>query len=63
MNRIELRTLICQALHKHFGTQYGQIKTMESLPPVPGEPVQLRVTAPDPLGEDRVFLVEITEEG
>ncbi|MFK4187255.1 hypothetical protein ACI2L4_25075 [Streptomyces sparsogenes] len=61
---LEIRTMIHQELHKHYGTQYGQLKTIEPLSPVAGDPaVRLRITAPDPLGVDRVHIITIQEEG
>ncbi|WP_434598137.1 hypothetical protein [Streptomyces sp. A5-4] len=62
MSPIELRTLIHTALNKKAGTQYGDILTVEQIPPVPGEPVRLRVQAPDPMGTIRTHLIEISEE-
>ena len=35
------------------GTQCRDILTVEPIPPVPGEPVRLRVQAPDPMGAIR----------
>lgn len=62
MNSLELRTILYNALNQKAGTQYGDILTVEPLPLDPGEPLRLRVTAPDPCGKRRVHLVEITEE-
>ncbi|MFC4506677.1 MULTISPECIES: hypothetical protein [Streptomyces] len=62
MKPIELRTLIHTALNKKAGPQYGDILTAEPIPPVPGEPVRLRVQAPDPMGAIRTHLIEISEE-
>lgn len=62
MSPIELRTLIHTVLNKKAGTQYGDILTVEPIPPVPGEPVRLRVQAPDPMGAIRTYLIEISEE-
>ncbi|MFJ5071714.1 hypothetical protein ACIQC7_35390 [Kitasatospora sp. NPDC088556] len=60
MSPIELRTLIHTALNKKAGTQYGDIVSAEQIPP--GEPVRLRVQAPDQVGADRAHLIEIREE-
>lgn len=62
MNPLELRTLIHTGLSKKYGTQYGDVLTVEPLPPKPGDPVQMMVTAPDPSGNLRKFRVSITEE-
>lgn len=53
MNPIGLRTLIHKDLHAQAGTQCRDILTAEPIPPVPGEPVRLRVQAPDPMGASR----------
>ncbi|MGK5530841.1 hypothetical protein [Streptomyces sp. URMC 129] len=60
MNRIELRTIIHNALNTKVGTEYGDILSVERLDPFRQE-WGLRVTAPDPMGEPRVFRVIITE--
>jgi hypothetical protein len=62
MNSLELRTLIHTALNGKAGTQYGDILTVDPIPPVPGSPVQLRVAAPDPVGERRVHVVSVADE-
>ncbi|MFD7661251.1 hypothetical protein [Streptomyces sp. NPDC059788] len=62
MSPIELRTLIHSALNKKAGTRYGDILIAEPIPPEPGEPVRLRVQAPDPMGAIRTHLIEISEE-
>lgn len=48
MNPIGLRTLIHKDLNAQADTQGRDILTVEPIPPVPGEPVRLRVQAPDP---------------
>ncbi|MEW1547551.1 hypothetical protein [Streptomyces tsukubensis] len=60
MNALELRMLIHRGLIQYHGTQYGEIKNAEPLPPEGGA-ARLRITAPDPSGSDRVFMVTITE--
>lgn len=62
MNSVELRTIVHTALNQKAGTQYGDILTVEALPPTPGRPVRLRVTVPDPHGNPRVHVVSIEEE-
>ncbi|MFD4858361.1 hypothetical protein [Streptomyces atratus] len=62
MNSVELRTIVHTALNAKAGTQYGDISTVEPIPPKPGQPVELRVTVPDPSGQPRVHIVSIKEE-
>ncbi len=62
MNPIELRTIVHTALHQRAGTQYGDVLTCEALPPEPGEPVRLRVQAPDPSGKIRTHTISISED-
>ncbi|MCM2392615.1 hypothetical protein [Streptomyces albipurpureus] len=62
MSPIEPRTLIHTALSKKAGRQYGDGVSVEQIQPVPGEPVRLRVQAPDPMGAVRTHLIEIREE-
>lgn len=54
--------MIHKDLNAQAGTQCGDILTVEPIPPVPGEPVRLRVQAPDPMGAIRTDLIEISEE-
>ncbi|MGW0881282.1 hypothetical protein [Streptomyces sp. NPDC002671] len=53
MNPIELRTLIHKDLNAQAARSTENILTTELIPPVPGEPVRLRVQAPDPMGTIR----------
>lgn len=63
MNPLELRTRVHQRLHQDYGTQYGEISTMEPLAPLTGDPVvRLRVVASDPQGAPRAMLISIVEE-
>ncbi|WP_093802206.1 hypothetical protein [Streptomyces sp. Wb2n-11] len=62
MSPIGLRTLIHTVLTKKNGIRYGDILTVERIQLVPGEPVRLRVQAPDPMCATRTHLIEISEE-
>lgn len=62
MNKIEIQTLIRRGLRQHAGTEYGDISGVETVSPSPADPApHLIVSAPDPLGQTRLFRVEVTE--
>lgn len=62
MNPLELRTKIYRELTADTGDEYGQISSVKLMPPEDtGASIGLTVTANDPMGKPRTYVVLLAE--